>query len=67
MKTELPPAAFSNAMNNINPDFDFRKWRQSNEWKVFVAGYNEAVRVANDQIKSQYNFGMTAQRLFGTK
>jgi uncharacterized protein YajQ (UPF0234 family) len=54
---ELPPAAFSNAMNDLDSDFDFREWRKSKYWRVFVAGYNEAVREANRQIQSRYNLG----------
>lgn len=65
MKTELPSPAFSNAMNKINASFDFRQWRKSPEWKIFVAGYNEAVRVANDNLKAQYDMWQTAERLFG--
>lgn len=64
--SELPNAAFSNVINAEVPRFDYRKWRKSKEWKIFVAGYNEAVRVANDRIKSQYNMGEIADRLFGT-
>jgi uncharacterized protein YajQ (UPF0234 family) len=62
---ELPPAAFSNAMNDLDSDFDFREWRKSKYWRVFVAGYNEAVREANRQIQSRYNLGENAERIFG--
>lgn len=34
----LPPTAFSNAMNNLWPDFDFRCWPDSREWRLFNAG-----------------------------
>jgi len=64
-KNDLPPPAFTNAINSTIPGFDFRKWRKSKEWKVFVAGYNEAVRVANAQIKAQHNMGEIADKLFG--
>jgi hypothetical protein len=62
---ELPPAAFSNVMNDTTPGFNYRNWRQSREWKIFVAGYNNAVRQANAKILAQYDMGQTAERLFG--
>lgn len=43
----LPPATFSNLMNELEPGFDFRNWRESNEWKIFVAGMNEVARMHN--------------------
>jgi hypothetical protein len=34
----LPPRGFSNAILDIYPGFDFRKWQESREWKLFNAG-----------------------------
>lgn len=64
MNFDPPPSAFSNKINDLSPDFDFSNWRESGEWKMFVAGYNEAVRVANDKIRAQYNMGETVEKLF---
>jgi len=66
-KIDLPPSDFSNAMNDIDPKFDFSNWRKSKEWKIFVKGYNYCVYVANDTIKSKYNMGETSEKLFGDK
>lgn len=60
----LPPIAFTNALNNIKAPFDINTYRTSPEWKMFVAGYNAAVRDANDSIKAKYNLGHIAERVF---
>lgn len=62
---DLPPSEFSNAMNKIKPDFDFRNWRQSPEWRICVAGYNSAVRGAADSVAAHLNMGQRPERLFG--
>lgn len=61
---DLPPSEFSNAMNNIKPDFDFRNWRQSPEWRIFIAGYNGAVRDASNVVLGNLNMGQTPERIF---
>lgn len=51
MKISLPPSAFSNAMSDINSDFDFRFWQISPEWKIFCLGYNFALEEIADVTK----------------
>ena len=68
---ELPPAGFTNKINSLRhdsllrDDFDFRYWRKSPEWKIYVAGYNDCVEKCNSKILSQYNMGETTDRIFG--
>jgi hypothetical protein len=70
-ETELPPAAFTNKINALRHDgtlregFDFREWRKSPEWKIFVSGYNHCVEECNAKITGRYNLGETAHRIFG--
>lgn len=40
---KLPPASFSNLMNDVSPCFDFTNWQDSTAWKIFRAGYNFGV------------------------
>lgn len=66
MNTPLPPAAFSNAMNDIKPGFDFTNWHKTPEWKVFVAGYNMGTTDLMDKAKQQLDLKdspWAAQRL----
>ena len=39
---KLPPHAFSDAINNLCPKYDFTNWETSVEWKLFNAGKAEA-------------------------
>jgi len=70
-ETELAPAAFGNRINSLRhegllrPDFNWREWRKSPEWKLFVAGYNSCVEQCNAKVKAQYNLGEAAHRIFG--
>jgi len=41
---ELPPPAFSNAINVFDPKFNYENWQESIEWAVYSAGYVEGVR-----------------------
>lgn len=59
MPVDLPPTAFSNAMNNLFPDgYSFENWRQSNYWKIYLAGYQQAHSDCIDAI----NTGMAAAK-----
>lgn len=62
---KLPPAAFTNALNEVDAPFDLATYRKSNEWRIFVAGYNAAVNECNASIKAKYNFGQIAEKVFG--
>jgi hypothetical protein len=68
---ELPPAAFTNRINSLRHDgllrksFDFRKWRKSPEWRLFVAGYNASVEACGQRIKALHNLGESGLRIFG--
>ncbi len=70
-QTELAPAGFTNRINSLQhdgllrADFDWREWRKSPEWKIYVAGYNACAEECNSRIISRYNLGETAERLFG--
>lgn len=61
---QLPPTAFTNALNDTEAKFDLETYRTSPEWKIFIAGYNAAVRDAIDSIKAKYNLGHIAERIF---
>ena len=37
---DLPPPEFSNKVNELDLNFDWRKWRSTPEWKIFIAGAN---------------------------
>lgn len=54
---EMPDAAFSNIVNNVEPTFDFRGWRRSKEWKIFVAGYNHAMKKIASEATAKINMG----------
>ena len=68
---ELAPSAFGNRINSLRhdgllrEDFKWTEWRQSPEWKLFVAGYNACVDKCNAKVKAQYNMGEAAHRIFG--
>lgn len=51
MEIELPPRVFSNLMNDIDPDFDYRFWKLSNEWRIFKAGKLHGLADAIDKIQ----------------
>lgn len=65
MRIELPPAEFTNALNEIYPEITHEDWRKLREWKMFIAGYNAAVASANASISAKYNMGQIVDRLFG--
>lgn len=65
MSVELPPAAFSNAMNNIKPGFDFTNWRKSREWKIFVAGHNNGIQEAVGEVVLLRDMGTPKHKLYG--
>jgi len=52
-------------MNDIYPELTHEEWRKLREWKMFVAGYNAAVKAANASIAAKYNMGQIAEKLFG--
>lgn len=49
----LPSPAFSNAMNDINPNFDFRHWWKSPEWKLYLIGYRQGCEAVRDSIEER--------------
>jgi len=51
---ELPPTGFSNAINALDIKLDFRSWKQSKEWQIFVAGYKEAATVIATNAQSEH-------------
>lgn len=65
MSMDMPPSKFVNTMNDINPKFDFRNWRRSKEWKIFMAGYNDAVTTACGEIALLRDLGTTPHKLYG--
>lgn len=62
---ELPPYAFSNLMNSVNPKFDYTNWRKSPEWRIFVAGYNAALEGIRSTAVTMKNLGVSEYRVFG--
>ena len=48
----LPPAAFSNAINNSFDGYDFRNWERSPEWRIFEAGMKTAADMIGDKARS---------------
>lgn len=62
---DLPLPAFSNIINSIHPDFSFRHWRGSLEWRIFVAGYNAAMDDISWHAKAKHDMGMNTERLYG--
>lgn len=62
---DLPPSAFSNAVNSAHPKFNFQNWRQSPEWKIWVAGRNDGMNHIIREAHSQTNYGRTHDMLFG--
>jgi hypothetical protein len=40
----MPPTAFSNMMAGLYPNgWDFRNWRNTKEWRLFMCGYQQAM------------------------
>lgn len=64
-KVELPPTAFSNRISDLKIDIGYTTWRQTNEWKMYVAGWNACAKSANNAMLAKYNMGETAERVFG--
>jgi hypothetical protein len=64
---ELPPTAFSNRIHDLGIEIDWYNWRQTNEWKMYVAGWNACTESVNAAIKAKYNMGETAERVFEGK
>ena len=40
---KLPPAEFSNLMNDLYDNPDFTNWQKSTFWKIFKAGYKYGI------------------------
>jgi hypothetical protein len=59
----LPPQEFTNAMCEFHREWDASEWRKLAEWHMYKAGYNAAVKEANDRIKRQYGMMETAERV----
>ena len=51
-KFKLPPMQFSNAINDLIPDFNFQTWENSIEWKIFNAGASQAAEELQSNINS---------------
>lgn len=68
---ELPPAAFTNLVNKLKdegvlfPGFTFTKWRQSIEWRCFVAGNNYAVEKIRSRASQLHNMEEPDHVVFG--
>lgn len=68
---ELPPATFTNIINELRyqnrltEDFDYRRWRQSAEWKIYVTGYNACVEQTTAKIQLEKNLGEPDWKIFG--
>ena len=52
MDNNLPPPAFINKINDLIPNFDFTDWRNSREWKIFMAGQNYALDRVEDHLNT---------------
>lgn len=61
---ELPPTAFSNLMNDLDPAFNYQNWRGSPEWKIFVAGHNHALEAGIMELSGLRNFGLHPDKLY---
>lgn len=64
MIMELPPSAFSNAMNDINPAFNYQNWRCSPEWKIFMAGHLFALETGIMELSGLRNLGLHPDKLY---
>lgn len=71
---DLPPAAFINVINRQRADrvlredfFEYHDWRRSPEWRVFMAGYNDAIETCVTSIYGRKNMGMCDSRLYSEK
>jgi len=62
---EMPPSQFSNTIANLGIKIDWHNWRQSNSWKLFVAGCNVACTEAQRKIDECRNMGDTEFNVFG--
>lgn len=62
---EIPPAYFSNVINRLNLPIDWRNWRKSPYWEIFVAGNNYGVNKVEVYAKSKINMGQEPEKLFG--
>jgi hypothetical protein len=62
---ELPPSAFSNAMNAINPAFNYQNWRCSPEWKIFMAGHTFALEAGIMELSGLRNLGFEREGVPG--
>ena len=68
---ELAPQAFTNLINDLKwkkklTKFDWRNWRESIEWKVYVTGYNACIEKSVAKIQSLKNMEEPITKLFGT-
>lgn len=45
-RTALPPAAFSNAMNELLPGWNAVGWQTSGPWKLWLAGVKEGTKIS---------------------
>lgn len=48
---EFPPHEFSNFLNSIGVRVDPYTWRESQEWKIFVAGWNAGCESVKNSIE----------------
>lgn len=50
---DMPPVAFSNAMNELMPGFNFQNWRTSSFWAIYLTGYHAALDHTIDLVREQ--------------
>lgn len=61
-QVKLPPVGFSNAMNFIYDDWDFRGWETSKEWRLWNAGREDAYRDVSSDAKMKADDAMRARQ-----
>lgn len=60
-----PPDAFVRRIDDLLPDFDMLRYRDSPEWKLYVAGYNAAVYEVNNRALGRWGIPEVAERVLG--
>ena len=65
MEIELPPSQFSNVTNETESVIDWKNWRESPEWKIFIAGWNAKCEDQSRQALNSKNMGESEYKVFG--
>jgi len=65
-----PPQAFVNHINDllhegVIAEYDFNNYRQSVEWRLWVNGYNAALKQVKQEVNALHNLGQSTSRLYG--